>query len=70
MSWILDGQKVKANYLDELVIGTIMDSRVKYGGRVGYTLQLDFPIQLKWRSEPSDRLLIEDKDIIEMLTGE
>ena len=66
-NWVLDGQRVRARYLEVEVLGTILDSRVKYGGRIGYTLRLDTPTQFKWRSEPTDKVLIEDKQIIEIV---
>ena len=33
-TWIKDGNTIVANYLGETVQGTVIDSRVKYGGRV------------------------------------
>jgi hypothetical protein len=65
MSWILDGQKIKANYLGTPVTGTVMSSRVKYGGKVQYTLELDEPVQLPWRSEPATTLLVDNDELME-----
>ena len=62
--WIKDGNTIVANYLGETVRGTVIDSRVKYGGRVQYTVDLDQPVQFRWRSEPSTRVLIDDDEII------
>jgi hypothetical protein len=64
MSWILDGQKIKANYLGETVTGMVVDSRVKYGGKVQYTVELDAPVQFRWRSEPSSRVLVDRDELI------
>jgi hypothetical protein len=64
MSWILDGQKVKANYLGETVTGVVVDSRVKYGGKVQYTVELDSPVQFRWRSEPTDRVLVDHDELL------
>ncbi len=65
MSWILDGQRVKAKYLgDTPVEGVVTDSRVKYGGEVQYTVKLNKPVQFRWRSEPSDTVLIDHKELI------
>ena len=64
MGWIKDGNTIVANYLGETVRGTVVDSRVKYGGRVQYTVDLDQPVQFRWRSEPSTRVLIDDNEII------
>jgi hypothetical protein len=65
MSWILDGQKIKANYLGETVTGVVVDSRVKYGGKVQYTVELDSPVQFRWRSEPADRVLVDHDELLE-----
>ena len=47
MSWDRTGQKVAASYLDSyLITGTVTESRVKYGGTVQHTIQLDAPITL------------------------
>ncbi len=64
MSWILDGQRVTADYLGTQVSGVVEDSRVKYGGRVQYTVVLDQPVQLRWRSEPTSRVLVDDTNIL------
>ncbi len=64
MSWILDGQKVKARYLGEVVTGVVESSRVKYGGKVQYTVELDAPVQFRWRSEPSSRVLVDIDELI------
>lgn len=66
MSWVLDGQKVKANYLGETVTGVVVDSRVKYGGKVQYTVELDSPVQFRWRSEPTDRVLVDRDELLEV----
>jgi hypothetical protein len=65
MSWILDGQKVKANYLGMTITGTVMSSRVKYGGKVQYSVKLDTPVQLPWRTEPATSLLVDNDELME-----
>lgn len=64
MSWIKDGEQIKATYLGEQVSGTVESSRVKYGGKVQYTVVLDEPVQFPWRSEPSDRLLVDAEMLV------
>lgn len=66
-TWIKDGKTIVANYLGETVRGTVIDSRVKYGGKVQYTVDLDQPVQFRWRSEPSTRVLIDSDEIVEEL---
>lgn len=69
-TWIREGQHVQATYLfDKVVTGTILESRVKYGGKIQHTLKLDQPLELRWRSEPADRLLIEEEQIQEVLSS-
>jgi hypothetical protein len=66
-TWIKDGKTIVANYLGETVQGTVVDSRVKYGGKVQYTVNLDRPVQFRWRSEPSTQVLIDSDEIVEEL---
>jgi hypothetical protein len=45
MSWNLEGHKVAGKYLDQFsFIGVVVESRVKYGGKVCNTIVLDTPI--------------------------
>lgn len=45
MSWNLEGKKVSGLYLGEIpYIGRVVESRVKYGGKVSNTIVLDTPI--------------------------
>lgn len=67
MSWILDGQKIKASYLGTPVSGRVVHSRVKYGGNVQYSLELDESIHLPWRSEPTSFLLVDKNEVIEVI---
>lgn len=68
--WIREGQHIQAAYLAEYIVtGTVLESRVKYGGKVQHTLRLDQPLSLRWRSEPTDRLLIDEEHIQEVLSS-
>lgn len=67
MGWNKDGSTVKAVYCDRLVTGVVTDSRVKYGGTVQYTLQLEEPLVLPWGSvndEPRTVVLIDENSVI------
>ena len=66
-TWVKDGSTIVANYLGETVRGTVQDSRVKYGGKVQYTVILEKPVQFRWRSEPSTLVLIDSDKIVEEL---
>jgi hypothetical protein len=66
MSWILDGQKISACYLGTAVTGRVISSRVKYGGSVQYSVELDEPVQLPWRTEPTSFLLVDKNEVIEV----
>lgn len=66
-TWIKDGKTIVAKYLGETVRGTVESSRVKYGGKVQYTVKLDKPVQFRWRSEPSTTVLIDNDEIVEEL---
>ena len=68
-SWIKDGVRVRARYLgSEPVVGTVTESRVRYGGKVCYTVQLDQPTQFPWRSEPADVVIVDQAEIDAELT--
>lgn len=64
MGWMKDGSTVKAEYLGTLVTGVVENSRVKYGGKVQYTVKLDEPVMFRWRSEPTDVVLIDEDELI------
>ena len=40
MGWNKEGSTIKAEYLGYEVVGVVLDSRVKYGGKVQYTVRL------------------------------
>ena len=64
MAWIKDGKRVKARYLgSESVTGVVVESRVKYGGKVCYTVNLDKPVQFPWRSEPTNVVIVDESEI-------
>ena len=64
MSWNKEGEKITAMYQGQQVTGTVESSRIKYGaGQVEHLLILDQPIQLRWRTEPTDRLLIDEDEV-------
>ena len=63
MSWILEGQKVTGKYFGIPFTGTVEESRVKYGGRVSHTINLDSPIQMPWRTELTTRIISNDEEL-------
>ncbi|CAB4133233.1 hypothetical protein UFOVP257_89 [uncultured Caudovirales phage] len=63
-NWIKDGEQITANYLGEQVTGIVESSRVKYGGKVQYTVNLDKPVQFRWRSDPTNCVLINHDEIV------
>lgn len=47
MGWNKDGSTIRAMYLSEYpVTGKVIESRVQYGGRVSYWLELDEQLYL------------------------
>lgn len=67
-TWVKDGTRVKAKYLgSESVTGLIVESRVRYGGKVCYTMILDQPAQFRWRSEPTTVVIVDQAEIVEEL---
>jgi hypothetical protein len=64
MSWNLDGLSVVGVYMGEEVSGVVESSRVKYGGTVQHTVNLNKPVQLRWRTQPTTRVLLDDNEIV------
>ncbi len=65
MSWVLDNERVTANYFGHIVTGVVTDSRVKYGGKVQYTIELNEPLTRRWSTEPISRVLVDRDELIE-----
>ena len=63
---IEDGEKLEASYFGRQISGTVLSSRVKYGGELQYTVQLDQPVQFRWRTEPTSVVLIKESDVTSM----
>ncbi len=63
-SWVKDGERISGNYFGAAVRGVVEDSRVKYGGMVQYTVRLDTPIRLRWRSEPVGVVLLDESEVL------
>ena len=65
MGWNKDGSTVKARYLGEYeCTGTVTESRVSYGGRVLYTLQLDSPLALPFTSELRETVIVAENQVV------
>lgn len=73
MNWNIEGSIIIANYLGVSVKGLVVESRVKYGGKIQHTVELESAVTLPWRRLPvlkeswepaSERLLIEDENVI------
>ena len=63
--WNREGQLVAGVYLDAYTVsGVVTESRVKYGGKVQHTVQLDAPITVFGRH--ADVLLLDDADLFKV----
>lgn len=61
--WDKSGQRVLGQYLGAyLVSGLVAESRVKYGGTVQHTVQLDQPLVVFGRS--AQVLLLDEGDLL------
>lgn len=61
-NWNREGQQITGTYLDtHTVTGMVLDSRVKYGGKVQHTVLLDRPIEVFGRI--AEHLLLEEEDV-------
>ncbi len=60
--WNKEGQQVAGMYLNAYAVsGTVTESRVRYGGTVQHTVQLDKPVQVFGRN--AEVLLLDDNDL-------
>lgn len=64
--WNLEGQRVMGDYYGTPVIGTVVDSRVKYGGKVQHTVELEQAVNLRWRQEPVTRVLLDNDEVFKV----
>ena len=63
MSWILEGKKVAGEYLSiHSFTGVVVESRVKYGGKVSNTIVLDTPIVVF--GEVRERIPMDTEELI------
>ena len=59
--WDLEGKKVRGFYLQDIeVVGTVVSSRVKYGGKVQHWIMRDKPVWNEYSNEWLDSCLLED----------
>jgi len=62
MKIIADNSRVIGLCQGEAVIGKVLSSRL-YGKRVVYSVLLDNPISLRWRTDPVYTILLGHKEI-------
>jgi hypothetical protein len=59
MQWNLEGKRINGIYLGLWpYTGTVVESRVKYGGKVQHTVKVDEPFKVY--GELRERILVED----------
>jgi hypothetical protein len=58
------GTSVCALYMDKPCVGRVIDSRVKYGGRLQYSVTLDEPLYIEVRDEPLLDILVNHENIL------
>ena len=64
--WNYEGMQVFGDYLGFSVSGIVELSRVAYGGEVKHYVVLTEEIQLPWRSDLTDRVILSMKDITQV----
>jgi hypothetical protein len=67
--FIPDNTRVIGLFKNEAIIGKVLSSR-HYGKRLVYTVQLDNPISLRWRTGLVDTLLMGANEIKAAPLGE
>jgi len=67
VSWILEGKQVAGKYFGQSFEGVVVESRVRYGGKVSHTIYLHSPIEMRWRTEPVSRIIVTPEDDEELI---
>ena len=62
MKYIADNTRVIGLFKNEAIIGKVESSRM-YGKRIVYTVNLDNPITLRWRTDPVYTILLGKDEI-------
>jgi len=60
--FIADGSRVIGVFQGNAVIGEVLSSRL-YGKRIVYTVQLNEPVSLRWRTDPVYTVLLGKGEI-------
>jgi hypothetical protein len=60
--FIADNTRVIGLFRGEAVIGTVESSRI-YGKRLVYTVKLDNPVEVRWRTDPIFTVLLGKGEI-------
>jgi len=60
--FIADNTRVIGVFQGNAVIGEVLSSRL-YGKRIVYTVQLDEPVSLRWRTDPVYTVLLGKGEI-------
>jgi hypothetical protein len=60
--YIADGTRIIGVVYNNAVIGEVLSSRY-YGKRLVYSVKLDTPISLRWRTEPVTEVLLSGSEI-------
>jgi len=68
MDWNLEGRKVAGHYMgmqEFMFTGTVSNSRVRYGGSVSHTVELDTPIYV--HGDKRERLICGNLELTKVL---
>jgi len=64
MGWNKDGSTVKAEYCGTTFTGVVLESRVKYGGKVQYRVQADSPFYVDCLKADREIVLVDEDDVL------
>ena len=64
MGWNKEGSTIKAAYCGVIFSGVVLESRVKYGGKVQYKVAAAESIYLPFSDTPRDIVLVDEDDVI------
>jgi hypothetical protein len=64
MGWNKDGSTIKAEYCGTTFTGVVLESRVKYGGKVQYQVKADMPFYVDVLRANREIVLVDEDEVL------
>jgi hypothetical protein len=64
MGWNKDGSTIKAEYCGTTFTGIVLESRVKYGGKVQYRVKAEVPFYVNDLRAEREVVLVDEDEVL------